>query len=144
MQPFVSPMEKTVLLIGAFDTKGEEFAFVRELIEARGLGVLLMDTGVMGEPAGVTPDIPAREVAIAGGRSLAQLRSAGDRGEAVDVMIEGVSKLTPQLYDERRFDGVLSLGGGAGTNVATAAMRQLPVGVRIGRVCRLGSPDVGA
>src|SRR5690625_1560118 len=102
MQPFVSPMEKTVLLIGAFDTKGEEFAFVRELIEARGLGVLLMDTGVMGEPAGVTPDIPAREVAIAGGRSLAQLRSAGDRGEAVDVMIEGVSKLTPQLYDERR------------------------------------------
>src|SRR5690625_6108659 len=62
-----------------------------------------MDTGVMGEPAGVTPDIPAREVAIAGGRSLAQLRSAGDRGEAVDVMIEGVSKLTPQLYDERRF-----------------------------------------
>src|SRR5690625_7781156 len=86
-----------------------------------------MDTGVMGEPAGVTPDIPAREVAIAGGRSLAQLRSAGDRGEAGDVMIEGVSKLTPQLYNERRFDGVLSLGGGAGANVATAAMRELTV-----------------
>src|SRR5690625_2957769 len=144
MQPFVSPMEKTVLLIGAFDTKGEEFAFVRELIEARGLGVLLMDTGVMGEPAGVTPDIPAREVAIAGGRSLAQLRSAGDRGEAVDVMIEGVSKLTPQLYNERRFDGVLSLGGGAGTNVATAAMRELPVGVPKVMVSTLASSDVSA
>jgi len=144
MQPFVSPMEKTILLIGAFDTKGEEFAFVRELIEARGLGVLLMDTGVMGEPSGVTPDIPSAKVAIAGGRSLAQLRSAGDRGEAVDVMIEGVSKLTPQLYNERRFDGVLSLGGGAGTNVATAAMRELPVGVPKVMVSTLASSDVSA
>lgn len=137
-------MEKTILLIGAFDTKGEEFAFVRELIEARGLGVLLMDTGVMGEPSGVTPDIPSAKVAIAGGRALAQLRSAGDRGEAVDVMIEGVRKLTPQLYNERRFDGVLSLGGGAGTNVATAAMRELPVGVPKVMVSTLASSDVSA
>src|SRR5690625_7509708 len=96
MQPFVSPMEKTVLLIGAFDTKGEEFAFVRELIEARGLGVLLMDTGVMGEPAGVTPDIPARGGAIAGGRPLAQRGSAGDRGAAVVGRMEGGSKLAPK------------------------------------------------
>src|SRR4029079_2627639 len=33
------------------------------------------------------------------------------------------------LWEERRFDGVISLGGGGGTAIATAAMRALPLGV---------------
>lgn len=135
-------MQKTILLIGAFDTKGEEFAFVRDRIEERGHEVLTLDTGVMDEPAAISPDIPAGEIAAAGGSSLAELRSQGDRGAAVDVMIAGVKNRVPELYDQGRFAGVLSLGGGAGTNVATAAMRQLPVGVPKVMVSTLASGDV--
>ncbi|MFO7846119.1 MAG: Tm-1-like ATP-binding domain-containing protein [Balneolaceae bacterium] len=134
-------MNKTILLIGSFDTKGEEFAFVRDLIEARGVHTLLLDTSVLNEPM-LTPDIPAGQVARAGGSSLSQLRKVADRGKAVDVMIRGVQKLVPELYEEVKFDGVLSLGGGAGTNIATAAMRSLPTGVPKLMVSTQASSDI--
>lgn len=132
---------KTILLIGSFDTKGEEFAFVRELIEARGFTALLLDTGVLGDPQ-ITPDIPAGDVAKAGGSTLETLRAEADRGRSIDIMIDGVRRLVPKLYDEGKFEGVLSLGGGAGTNVATAGMQELPVGVAKVMVSTLASSDV--
>lgn len=118
----------TVLLIGTLDTKGDEYAFVRELIHARGHASLVMDTGVLGEP-GFAPDISSDLVAQAGGSSLATLRSRGDRGEAIDAMLAGAKVLTRRLFEQKRFDGVLGLGGGGGTALITAAMRELPVGV---------------
>ena len=39
---------KTVALIGTFDTKGEEFAFLRERIENAGMRTLTIDVGVLG------------------------------------------------------------------------------------------------
>lgn len=133
-------MQKTILLIGTLDTKGSEFAYVRDLIQARGHRVLMMDTGVLGAPSFV-PDIGADEVAAAAGTSLERLRERGDRGEAIDAMIQGVRTLVPRLHAEGRFDGVLSLGGGGGTNVATAAMRELPVGVPKLMVSTVASAD---
>jgi uncharacterized protein (UPF0261 family) len=49
-------MAKTVVLIGALDTKGKEFAFVKDLIEQQGLKTLVIDFGVLGEPV-FEPDI---------------------------------------------------------------------------------------
>ena len=118
----------TVLLIGTLDTKGDEYAFVRDLIHARGHTTLLMDAGVLADPR-FAPDIPADHVAQAGGSTLAKLRARGDRGEAVEVMTTGAKALARQLFDSHRFDGVLGLGGGGGTALITAAMRELPVGV---------------
>ena len=132
-------MSKTALLIGTLDTKGVEFAYVRSLIEARGHHVLVLDVGVQ-EPV-FTPDINASDVAAAGGASIEELRRRGDRGVAVDAMIAGVRVLVPQLYAEGRFDGVLSLGGGGGTTIATAAMRELPVGVPKLMVSTVASSD---
>ena len=133
-------MSRTVLLIGTLDTKGAEFAYVRDLIQARGHRVLVMDVGVLGEP-GFAPDICAAEVAAAGGASLEELRRRRDRGEAVDAMIAGVRALVPRLYAEGKFDGVMGLGGGGGTSIATAAMRELPVGVPKLMVSTLASGD---
>ena len=134
-------MPRTILLIGTLDTKGTEYEYVRDLIRERGFGTLTMDAGVLGEP-GFAPDIAADEVAVAGGGSLAALRERGDRGEAVDVMIHGVCRLTPELHEAGRFGGVLALGGGGGTNIATAAMQTLPVGVPKLMVSTVVSADV--
>ncbi len=136
-------MKKTILLIGSFDTKGEEFAYVRDLIEKRGVNTFLIDTGILDDPM-LTPEISAGQVARAGGSSLAQLRKQADRGKAVDVMMKGVQKLVPELYAEGKFDGVLSLGGGAGTNIATSAMRKLSTGVPKLMVSTLASSDVSS
>ncbi len=134
-------MSRTILLIGTLDTKGAEYEYVRDLIRDRGFGTLTMDAGVLGEP-GFVPDISADEVAVAGGGSLAALRERADRGEAVDVMIRGVCRLTPELYEAGRFHGALALGGGGGTNIAAAAMQTLPVGVPKLMVSTVVSGDV--
>ncbi|HEX7119580.1 MAG TPA: Tm-1-like ATP-binding domain-containing protein [Longimicrobiales bacterium] len=121
-------MARTILLVGTLDTKGAEYAYVRDLIVARGHDVLLLDLGILGEPE-IPVDIGAEEVAAAGGSTLAELRARGDRGAAVEVMLAGARAIVPRLYAEGRFDGVLGLGGGGGTAMVTAAMRELPVGV---------------
>ena len=124
-------MTPAVLLIGTFDTKGEEYAFVRSRLLAGGCRVLSMDLGVLanGADRGFPVDIGADQVAGAGGVALAELRRRGDRGTAVRVMEAGARKLIRELWTEARFAGVLGLGGGGGTAMITAAMRELPVGV---------------
>ncbi|HEY5546208.1 MAG TPA: Tm-1-like ATP-binding domain-containing protein [Gemmatimonadaceae bacterium] len=119
---------KTVLLLGTLDTKGAEYAFVRDLIQARRVNTLVMDLGTVGEAA-FKGDITAAEVAHRGGSSLEKIRQRGDRGEAVDVMLAGARALTREAHAAGRFHGVLGLGGGGGTAMITAAMRELPVGV---------------
>ena len=119
---------RTILLLGTLDTKGREYAYVRDCIHARGHRALLVDIGVLGEPA-LAPDVTADEVARAGGSDLVSLRARGDRGHAVDTMQRGACALLPVWHAQGRFDGVLALGGGGGTTMAAAAMRTLPVGV---------------
>lgn len=100
-----------------------------------------MDAGVIGDPAFV-PDVTAAEVAEAGGHDLQALRDQNDRGIAMDAMIAGVCELTLELFEQGKFDAVLGLGGGGGTNIATAAMRQLPVGIPKLMVSTMVSGDV--
>lgn len=133
-------MSKTILLIGTLDTKGEEFAFVRGLIEARGHQVLLMDVGVAADPSD-SPQISADEVAKAGDGVLADLRAANDRGAALKVMSAGATKLAESLHRDGQIDGVLSLGGSGGSSIATAAMQALPVGFPKVMVSTMASGD---
>jgi uncharacterized protein (UPF0261 family) len=121
-------MPKIIAVIGALDTKGEDFRFVKEEIEKRGHQALLIDVGVMGDPP-IEPDIPAKQVADAGGMSLIELRRKQDRGCALDIMAKGVSRLVKNLYAEGKISGVFSMGGTGGTALGTAAMRTLPIGV---------------
>jgi uncharacterized protein (UPF0261 family) len=130
------------LLIGSLDTKGEEYAFAREILRVRKLSVHVVDFSVMDEPASFQPDISATEVAEAGGSSLEALRKQRNRGEALDVMTAGVCKLTRDMFDKGFFHGVLGFGGGGGTAVITAAMRELPVGIPKLMVSTMASGDV--
>lgn len=121
-------MPKTIAVIGALDTKGEDFRFVKAEIEKRGHRALLIDVGVMGDPP-IEPDIPAKHVADAGGMRLKELRTKQDRGLAMDIMAKGVARLVKNLYEQGKISGVFSMGGTGGTALGTAAMRALPIGV---------------
>jgi len=122
-------MAKTILMIGAFDTKAPDYAFLREQILQRGHQVLALNTGVLGSTDLFPVDIEADEVAKAGGGDLAALREKQDRGEAMKVMCAGGPVVVKSLYDDGRFDGVIGMGGTGGTTVVTSAMQALPVGV---------------
>ncbi|HVG96361.1 MAG TPA: Tm-1-like ATP-binding domain-containing protein [Chloroflexota bacterium] len=117
-----------IVLVAALDTKGDEARLVRDTVAARGQPVLVVDTGVMGDP-GFAPDVPAADVAAAGGTSLDALRQKGDRGEAIAAMARGAAAVAARLHGEGRLDGIVGLGGSAGTAVVSSAMRALPVGV---------------
>src|SRR5688572_13464067 len=119
---------KTVLLIGTLDTKRTEYAFVRDLIHARDVNTLVMDLGTLEEPSFMA-DVSDEDVARRGGSTLTAIRERKDRGEAVNIMLAGARAITRELYDTGRFDGVLGLGGGGGSAMISAAMRELPVGV---------------
>jgi len=133
-------MPKTIALIGALDTKGEEFAFVKAALLRRGHQTLVIDTGVIGEPQ-LTPDISADAVATAGGTTLHTLRQQADRGQAIESMARGAASIASQLHAAGKIDGILGMGGSAGTAIGTAAMRALPVGFPKLMVSTLASGD---
>jgi uncharacterized protein (UPF0261 family) len=135
---------KTICLIGAFDTKGSEYAFVRELILARGHDVLTVNTGVMGSTDLFPVDVEADKLAAAGGAGIEQLRDKKDRGEAMKVMCAGASETIKSLYDDGKIDGIIGMGGTGGTTVVTSAMRDLPIGVPKVCVSTAASGDVRA
>lgn len=136
-------MSKTVVIVGALDTKGAEFSFIKNLIEAEGLRTLVVDFGVMGSPA-FAPDVSRAEVATAGGGNLVRLAGGGHKDEAMQVMADGLAAVVRRLYDEGRLDGIIGMGGSGGTSIATTAMRTLPVGVPKVMVSTVGGGDVGA
>lgn len=120
---------KTVLLIGTLDTKGHEIAYLRDRLRALGFGALVLDSGILGEPLGCEPDITRAEVARAAGYDIDALRTIGTRGAAVERMIQGVEKLTVELFAAGRFEGLISLGGAEGAVLGAAAAKALPIGV---------------
>ena len=136
-------MGKTVVITGSLDTKGKEFSFLRELIQKEGLETLVIDFGVMGEPA-FAPDITRQEVAKAGGGDLTRLASGEHKDEAMRVMAAGLAVVVRRLFDQGRLDGIIGMGGGGGTSLSTMAMRALPVGVPKVMVSTLGGGDVSA
>jgi uncharacterized protein (UPF0261 family) len=118
----------TVVLLGTLDTKGNEYAFLRDRLLERGVQVVVVDAGVH-DPVGLEPDIARGEVARAVGADAAALASAGDRGAAVTAMGAGAERIVRELHDDGRLDGILALGGSGGSSIAARAMRALPVGV---------------
>ena len=117
----------TIAVLGTLDTKGEEHAFLAARIRDRGHRTLLIDVGTGGPPR-IPVDVTREEVAAAGGIDLGPLVAAGDRGRCVTAMAAAAPAMLRRLVEEGRIDGVVALGGGGGTAIASAAMRALPIG----------------
>lgn len=130
-----------VVLVGTLDTKGTEFQFVRDLLRAEGLETLVIDAGSLKPPV-FPPDIGRDEVYRAAGTTIEVIVRAADRGDTVTAAARGVAKIILDLHARGKVDGVLSLGGSAGTTIGTAAMRVLPFGVPKLMVSTLASGQV--
>jgi uncharacterized protein (UPF0261 family) len=123
---------RTIVIVATLDTRGDEVAFLKELIENKGPSVITVDVGVLGSP--YTPgDLTREKVAEAGGKSLQQLVEAAnagaDRKQATDVMIAGARRIVADLHSAGRLDGILSLGGSTAAATGAAVMKGLPIGL---------------
>jgi uncharacterized protein (UPF0261 family) len=121
-------MDQPIAIIGALDTKGVEFAYLRDQIQAYGVATLVIDIGVMGEPP-FAPDVASAEIAQAGGADLAHLRAANDRGAAMAAMARGAAVVVRRLYEAGEVQAVIGMGGSGGASVIATAMRALPLAV---------------
>jgi len=117
----------TVVLLGTLDTKGPEYAFLRDRVLEAGCEVILVDAGVMSDPS--PGDIGPNEVAAAAGEDRAALAAARDRGPAMAAMTRGATEVARRLHADGRLDGILGVGGSGGSSLVSAAMQALPVGV---------------
>lgn len=118
----------TVVLLGTFDTKGDEYAYVKTLIEATGVRTLAVDVGILGAPK-LAADVAREVVAAKAGVDLEALIAGGDRGSAVTAMAEGARRVLAELWEAGSVDAVLALGGTGGTTLASHAFRDLPIGL---------------
>ena len=118
-----------VVLIGTLDTKGPEVKYLRDRLQELGLTTTVIDSGILGEPLDIVPDIDHAEAATYAGTTIEALQNAGSRGRAVAGMREALKKLTLSLYESGRLDAIVSMGGAEGAVMGAAAMMVLPVGV---------------
>lgn len=132
-----------IAVLGTLDTKGVEHGFVAEILRARGHEAVLIDVGSGGAPT-VAPDVTREEVAAAGGVDLAGITARQDRGEAVAAMSQAAAAFLQKKVAAGELQGVISLGGGGGTAIGTAAMRALPVGFPKVMVSTLAAGNVAA
>ena len=131
---------KTIAIAGTFDSKGHEYAYVKDLIESLGLNTLTINTGVF-EPV-FEADVSNEEVAKAAGADIKEIAAKGDRAYATEILSKGMEILVPKLYQEGKFDGIISFGGSGGTSLVTPGMRKLPIGVPKVMVSTMASGDV--
>lgn len=133
-------MDKAVVVLGTFDTKGVEFKFIKDIIEGEGVKTIAVNAGVKGKPF-FEPDISNEEVAKAGGVPLNTLVERNDRGQAIDVMMKGAAAVVGNLFQEGKVAGIISLGGSAGTTIGSHVMQTLPVGMPKVMVSTVASGD---
>jgi uncharacterized protein (UPF0261 family) len=122
-------MSKSVLIIATLDTKGVEAAYIRDGLNRLGIPTTVIDTGILGEPIGIVPDISHADLAEFGGITLHELQNSGTRGRAVERMRTFVIAKVKQLYDRGEVLGAIGMGGAEGSVMSAGALMQLPIGV---------------
>jgi uncharacterized protein (UPF0261 family) len=129
-------------MIGAFDTKGEDHAYLREQILAFGHQVLTLNIGVLGTTNLFPVDFEGSEILGELSLDLEQIRSRKDKAEAMKAFAERAPKFVRGLYDGGKFDGIIGMGGSGGSSIIASAMRALPIGVPKVLVSTVASGDV--
>ena len=131
----------SVFLLTTLDTKGDEAGLVRDRLQQLGIQVTVVDTGCLGQPPWPA-DVTRQAVFQAAGADWQTVADAGDRGQAVTLAARGAAELVRAAFQRGEVDGVLALGGSAGTTIGTAAMRELPLGIPKLMVSTLASGQV--
>ncbi|HSJ67257.1 MAG TPA: Tm-1-like ATP-binding domain-containing protein, partial [Anditalea sp.] len=121
--------DKYILIIGCFDTKGEEFHFLYNALLDLGEQVLTINTGIRGTTDLFKVDYEADVVSSEVGESIQKLREKGDRGYAIKKMGLGAASLIAKLVSNVSIKGAIGMGGGGGTYIALSAMQSIPFGV---------------
>jgi uncharacterized protein (UPF0261 family) len=121
-------MGKLIVILVMAEEKWQEADFLRQKIESRGCGAVILDMGLLGKPQGYC-GITREEVISLSGRDAKEVALITNRGKRMPVMVDGAIKKVGQLYSEGKLSGIISVGGTTGTQMGTSIMKSLPFGV---------------
>ncbi len=119
--------KKNIICLATLDTKGDEIQYIRDIVQVRGHRPVVIDCGTLREPT-IVPDIAREEILKAAHSSIEEVRTCGSGKKASEIMIIGLRKAIGELYDSERIDGIIAIGGSMGSSMASAVMKDLPVG----------------
>jgi uncharacterized protein (UPF0261 family) len=122
-------VSKSVLIIATLDTKGPEAAYIRDGLNRLGIKTTVIDSGILGDPLGIKPDISKEELAISGGTTIESLRNSGTRGRAVEQMRTLVIQKVRYLHSREEILGAIAIGGAEGSVMGAGALMTLPIGI---------------
>ncbi len=120
--------DKTILVVGTYDTKDDELSYLASRINAMDGGVLTMDVSVLGDPSSPC-DVSKHDVAEAADSSIQAAIDSGDENHAMQIMARGALAKVSQLHADHQIDGIIILGGTMGTDLALDVCQSLPLGV---------------
>lgn len=118
-----------VVMVGCFDTKGVDFEYLYSCLVLKGVEVISINTGVLGETKLFPVNYSAETVAINAGTQLSKIREDNDRGTALDLMGKGAAKIVADLVRKGKVNGIIGMGGGGGTFVTLKTMKAVPFGI---------------
>jgi len=125
----MAEITKHILMLGCFDTKGEDFSYLKKCLFELGEQVISINTGIMKSTADFSIDYRAEQVALAAGTTLEAIKTEGDRGKAVELMGTGAGTIIAELILQGKVKGAIGMGGGGGTYIALSAMQEIPLGI---------------
>ena len=120
-------VDRTILVVGTYDTKHAELNYLEDCIRRQGGGVYTMDVSVLGS-APSNCHASKHDVAAAAGSSISAAIESGDENTAMQIMARGASSLAAALHSDGEIDGVIILGGTMGTDLALDVCQSLPLG----------------
>lgn len=131
-----------VWIVGTWDTKAEELAYLAGLLKDRGVSVVTVDVGTGGKLPACAVDVPASEVARSHPQGPGAVFGA-DRGSSVIAMSEALCAIVRSALDKNGIAGMIAVGGSGGTSLIAPAMRLLPIGRPKLLVSTMAAGDVG-
>lgn len=120
---------KSVVVLGCFDTKGEDFGYLYSNLKEKEVEIITLNTGIFESPTEFKIDYDSTQVATAAGSDISELRKSADRGKSLEAMGNGAAKIVADLCSQNKVDGIIGMGGGGGTYMAISAMQVVPFGI---------------
>ncbi len=125
-----------IVVVGTFDSKGQEHLFLKECIEKRGVRSLTINVGTR-TPSPFRADYDLFEK-VQNERG----HEAESRDKAIHRVLTLAQGLIRQLHNKGQICGIISAGGGTGTYIGTGIMHVLPLGVPKVMISTVASRDM--
>ena len=121
--------ERKIAILTTCDTKGVETLYLKEKIIALGGNPIVVDIGILGEPLGIVPDVTNNEIADCVGKTIDEVRNAGSRGAAIELMSQALRIWLIESCKADLLCGAVCIAGSGGSFLATEAMQEMPYGL---------------